>query len=71
MKLRPGFKTAWNFPKRSTTQAFCCGTTATPWKAKTAAATNKINDTVSKPLMAISLPLNEIIWRFLFVPQQV
>ena len=32
-KWIPGSKTFWNFPRRSMTQAICCGTTTTPtWK---------------------------------------
>src|SRR4051812_14901860 len=34
MMLRPGVSVAWYLPRRSTTQAFCCGTTFTPWMTK-------------------------------------
>src|SRR5262245_5284706 len=30
MMFRPGSRISWNFPRRSTTQACCCGTTRTP-----------------------------------------
>src|ERR1019366_10156881 len=30
IRLRPGSSTAWNLPRRSTTQACCCGTMRTP-----------------------------------------
>src|SRR5438067_2161344 len=30
MSSRPGSSTRWNLPRRSTTQAFCCGTMRTP-----------------------------------------
>src|SRR5579859_217188 len=35
MRLRPGSSTPWNLPRRSTTQAFCCGTMRMPSKSST------------------------------------
>ena len=37
MMFSPGSRMAWNFPRRSTTQAFCCGTTRTPSMMNTTA----------------------------------
>src|ERR1700686_3784475 len=40
--LAPGGSTAWNLPRRSTTHAFCCGTTFTRRYRNTIAATIRI-----------------------------
>ena len=49
MKFNPGLSTAWNFPRRSTTQAVCCGTTFTDCVAKITTATTKTIITIMKP----------------------
>src|SRR5262245_61339121 len=38
----PGASVAWNFPRRSTTQACCCGTTFSERTTKMAAMTNRM-----------------------------
>ena len=37
--LSPGCSTAWKRPRRSMTQAFCCGTTLTAFMTKVTATT--------------------------------
>ena len=34
IRLRPGSSMPWNLPRRSTTQALCCGTMRTPSMTK-------------------------------------
>ena len=41
-KFRPGASVAWYLPKRSTTQAFCCGTTLTERVMKMTAMTRRM-----------------------------
>src|SRR6187431_1325420 len=43
----PGVSVAWNLPRRSTTQAFCCGTTLSERATKIAAITRMTMNTAS------------------------
>src|ERR1700693_5248567 len=45
MILSPGSSVAWKRPSRSTTQAFCCGTTRTPSITNTTASARMKNGT--------------------------
>src|SRR5580765_399523 len=47
MMFRPGSSTWWNFPRRSTTQAFCCGTTRTPSITNTVTSATMANGIVN------------------------
>ena len=46
-KLSPGVSVPWYLPSRSTTQAFCCGTTLIARTTKVAAMTTRTRATMS------------------------
>ena len=49
--FRPGCSDAWNLPSRSTTQAFCCGTTFTAFTTNVTATTSRTTAISDSPSM--------------------
>src|SRR5438445_10318704 len=51
-KFKPGARTAWNRPRRSTTSACCCGTTLIAWMTTMTATMKSASVTIDEPIMA-------------------